>query len=313
MRRKLNYQIPPSYDGKKVLHFLRGEAKLSCRMVTRLKQLEDGILLNGVKVRTIDRLHTGDRLALTLPDEKNTISGEKMPLSIVFQDEDILIINKPAGLAMHPTHNHQGDTLANAVAAYLNEQGSGAVFRAVGRLDKCTSGLVVLVLHGMAASILAGHIEKTYLALPSGYFSGNGKIEKRIYRPDPMKTLRCAGETGDEAVTLWQSLVAGNAASLVRVRPLTGRTHQIRVHFASMGAPLLGDEMYGGCRDWIDRAALHCESVRLTHPVTGKQMFFSCPMPPDMMQAAKQAGLLLDAGTPDSLPFDGYGCDPLDG
>ena len=291
MRRKLCYQIPAAYEGRKTLHFLRGEAKLSCRMVTRLKQLPDGILLNGTRARTIDRLKAGDRLEVLLPEEENTVGARQLPLTVVYQDEDLLIVNKPAGLAMHPTHNHQGDTLANAVAAYLSERGGGAVFRAIGRLDKCTSGLVVCALHGMAASVLAGKIQKTYLALPAGRFAGSGVINQPIYRPDPMKTLRRAGEFGDEAITLWESLCPGEAASLVRVRPLTGRTHQIRVHFAYLGAPLLGDEMYGGSRQWIDRAALHCESVHFLHPVTGKEIDLSCQMPADMVSAAKQAGL----------------------
>lgn len=293
MRRCIRYNIPPEYDGRKVIHYLRGEAGLSSRMVIALKNLPDGIRCNGAHIRTIDRLRAGDVLEICLPEEKSTIQPQAIPITAVYQDEDFLVLNKPAGLAMHPTHNHQGDTLANAVAALLEQQGVSTVFRAVGRLDKCTSGLVLCALNGLGAAALAGKIEKTYLALPSGFLEGEGRIEKKIYRPDPMKTLRAAGDHGLDALTEWTALASGREASLVRVRPLTGRTHQIRVHFASLGMPLLGDDMYGGNREWIERAALHCESLSFSHPVSGEKMYFSCEMPKDMVLAAGHAGLEL--------------------
>ena len=291
MRRSIVYHIPLSYEGRKLIHYLRGEGKLSSRMVITLKNLPDGILLNDAPTRTIDRLKAGDTLEIRLPEEENTIAPQPMALDMVYEDEDLLVINKPANLAMHPTHNHQGDTLANGVAAHLLSQGRAATFRAVGRLDKCTSGLVLCALNGVAAAALAGRIEKSYLALPSGCYRGAGVINRPIIRPDPMKTLRAVGEGGEYAVTTWESLAAGNACSLVRVRPLTGRTHQIRVHFASLGTPLLGDDMYGGSRERIGRAALHCASMGFVHPISGKELFFSCPMPPDMQRAARAAML----------------------
>ena len=291
MRRTIVYHIPPVYDGRKVIHYLRGAGKLSSRMVITLKNLPDGILLNGAPTRTIDRLKAGDTLEIRLPEEECTIAPQPMVLDMVYEDEDLLVINKPANLAMHPTHNHQGDTLANGVAAYLLSQGRAATFRAVGRLDKCTSGLVLCALNGVAAAALAGRIEKSYLALPTGCYRGTGVIDKTIIRPDPMKTLRAVGEGGEYAVTTWEALVSGARCSLVRVRPLTGRTHQIRVHFASMGTPLLGDDMYGGSRELIDRAALHCASLEFVHPISGQTMYFSCPVPPDMQKAMSQLGL----------------------
>ena len=260
-------------------------------MVISLKNLPDGILLNGQHIRTIDRLRAGDTLTVTLPEDHTGIAPEAIPLDIIYEDADIFVVNKPAGLAMHPTHNHQGDTLANGFAAYFSQKGDSPVFRAVGRLDKCTSGIVICALHALAAATLAGKIQKTYLALPSGRFEGSGRIEKKIYRPDPMKTLRAAGDVGDDALTLWESLAASDTCSLVRVMPQTGRTHQIRVHFASEGAPLLGDDMYGASRELIGRAALHCAEVRFTHPVTGAEMRFSCALPDDMRQAMQAAGL----------------------
>ena len=282
MRRTLRFTVPPEYDSRKALQFLRGFAGLSSRLMITLKNLPDGIACNGAHIRTIDRVHAGDRIVLTLPEEAGEIEPIPIPLDVIYEDADLLVINKPAGLAMHPTHNHQGDTLANGVAAYLARNGENAVFRAVGRLDKCTSGVVICAKNAFAASALGGKLKKTYLALPSGRFEGCGAIEKRIYRPDPMKTLRAAGDEGEYALTRWESVLSGDRCSLVRVLPETGRTHQIRVHFASLGAPLLGDDMYGGSRELIARAALHCAEVRLTHPVSEEEMCFSAPLPEDM-------------------------------
>ncbi|MBQ6164299.1 MAG: RluA family pseudouridine synthase [Clostridia bacterium] len=288
MRRTLQYVVPPEYDGRKVLQVLRGIAGLSSRMMITLKNIPGGITLNAEHIRTIDRVRAGDVLTLTLPEEECGIEPIPIPLEILYEDADLLVIDKPANLAMHPTHNHQGDTLANGVAAYLAGKGESAVFRAVGRLDKCTSGVVICAKNAFSAAALGGKLKKTYLALPSGHFEGSGTIDKKIYRPDPMKTLRAVGEEGDDAVTDWLSLRPGKICSLVRVMPRTGRTHQIRVHFASLGAPLMGDEMYGGGREYISRAALHCEEVRLAHPVTGEELRFSAPMPEDMRSVVRE-------------------------
>ncbi len=279
MARTLRFEIPEYYNGRKVIHFLRGEAGLSSRLTISLKYLPDGILLNGEHTRTIDRLKTGDILTVNLPTEENTVSAVSVvPLAVVYEDEDVLVINKPAGLAMHPTHNHQDDSLANCVAAYRPD----AVFRAVGRLDKCTSGLVLCAMNKMAAAALSGQYEKEYLAIAGGVYAGSGTIDKPIYRPDPMKTLRAVGETGEYAVTHWQALATNGKCSLLRVRLETGRTHQIRVHFASLGTPLVGDDMYGSTVNPPDRAALHCEKLTFTHPVTKEVLTFTAPLPDDM-------------------------------
>ena len=154
--RHLEFKIDENYDGKKVIAYLRGEAKLSARLVNSLKRIEKGITLNGEHIRTVDILHEGDILAVNIPEDNNEIEPIEYPLNIVYEDNDILIINKPAGLAMHPTHNHQGDTLANGVAAYFLGKGKNISFRAVGRLDKSTSGLVICPLNKYAAASLAG-------------------------------------------------------------------------------------------------------------------------------------------------------------
>lgn len=283
MSRQLEFLIGDEFDGKKIQSFLRGHLKMSARLVTSLKRIENGILLNGCHARTIDIMKKGDVLTLSIPDEEPTVipSGE-MP-EIIYEDSDILVINKPALMPMHPSHNHLEGTLANSVAAYLLSKGKAAVFRAVGRLDRGTSGLVICALNRFAAAALSGNVEKEYLCIAEGIFEGSGTIDKPIYIPDPMKTLRAAGERKDAvpAVTHWESVLTGKGHSLLRIRLETGRTHQIRVHFASMGAPLAGDDMYGGSTELISRPALHCSKASFIHPVTRASLTFCVPVPED--------------------------------
>lgn len=274
MKRTLQFTVDEAFEGRRLKAFLRGRAGLSSRLMNTLKQQPDGMLSNGAPIRTIDAVHAGDVITLNLPGENAREAFSDITLDVVYEDDDILIINKPAGLAMHETHNHRGDTLANAVAGYLAKSGKDGVFRAVGRLDKDTSGLVVCALNAYSAAALSGKVVKTYLAIVEGVLEGSGTIDTPIYRPDPMKTLRAAGPGGERAVTHWTALGHSDRHTLVEVTLETGRTHQIRVHFSSLGMPLAGDEMYGGSREYIGRQALHCAAVELTHPVTGQKMHF---------------------------------------
>ena len=260
----MEYIIPDTYDGKKVVHFLRGEKKFSCRLVSVLKQLPDGIQLNGGHIRTIDRIKAGDILSINIPDDKNEIEPTDFPLNIVYEDDDML---------------------ANAAVGYLKNKGKNISFRAVGRLDKQTSGLVLLAMNRYSAAFLPDRYEKEYFAIVKGFYDSPGTINKKIYRPDPMKSLRAAsdGDIGDEAVTHYTPVSSDGKRTLVRVTLETGRTHQIRVHFSSIGAPLAGDEMYSSTDFSINRAALHCEKLTLIHPVTNEEMTFTAPIPEDML------------------------------
>lgn len=280
--RVLEYIIPEEFDGKTVESFLRGHIKMSLALLRSQKRVPDGITLNGVHTRSIDKIHTNDILRVNLPDDEKASIPSDYPLDIIYEDEDILIINKPAELPMHESHNHQGDTLANAVAGYLTKKGKPAVFRAVGRLDKGTSGAVLCALNTFAASKLSGKIKKEYLAVPTGKYTQNGSVDKPIYRPDPIKTYRTADDRGDRAVTHFFPLEWGDDYSLLLIRLETGRTHQIRVHSAYMGTPLYGDTMYGTADKDIKRQALHCKSLTFIHPVTNEKMTFEAPMPEDM-------------------------------
>lgn len=280
--RVIEYTAEEYFEGKKLISFLRGHVKISVRLLRSLKRVDGGIKINGENARTIDLLKAGDKVTLTIPEDESHSLPVDYPLDVVYEDEDVLVINKPAMLPMHESHNHQGDTLANAVAGYLVKKGKSLSFRAVGRLDKGTSGLVICALNSHAAARLSGNFEKTYYAIATGHYEGEGTIDKPIYRPDPMKTLRTADDRGDRAVTHYSVIESGERYAFLRIKLETGRTHQIRVHFAYMGTPLYGDRMYGCEHEIIKRQALHCGEVAFDHPVTGERIEISTELPEDM-------------------------------
>lgn len=274
MARKLQYKISQEFDNIKIQNFLRLHNGYSTKLIRTLKTSPDGILLNGEHARAVDFIHTGDLLEINIPDEKNEIEASPIEIDVVYEDEDILVVNKSPFLAMHPSHNHQGDTLANAVAYHLKQQGKECTFRAIGRLDKGTSGLVVIALNQLAACRLSGNIEKHYVALVKGKLTGKGTVDVPIYRPNPLKTLRaCDYELGTEsAVTHWQALENYENSTLVRLDLETGRTHQIRVHMAHIGHPLAGDSFYGDFQLHHSHQLLHCACVNFFHPITNEKM-----------------------------------------
>ncbi len=286
--RSIEYTVTDYFDGKKIFNFLRGHVKISVRLLRSLKTTPHGIMLNGKQARTIDIIHTGDRVVINIPEDSTTSIPIDYPLDVVFEDDDLLIINKPPMLPMHESHNHQGDTLANAVAGYLAKKGRPATFRAIGRLDKGTSGIVVCALNSHVAARLSGKIKKQYLAVVTGSYDEDGTINKPIYRPDPMKTYRTADDRGDYAVTHYHVEEKGDNYSLMRIDLETGRTHQIRVHFAFLGTPLYGDRMYGTEDERICHQALHCENLTFVHPVTGEQISVKAKMPEDMESLLKE-------------------------
>lgn len=287
MARIIDYHIDSDQDGLKIFTFLKYRNGYSTKLIRTIKNTENGIILNGSPARTIDRVKTGDRLTVTIPEDKETVEFTDCELDIVYEDDDILVINKSPLMAMHPTHNHQGDTLANAVAAYLSKKGKPCVFRAVGRLDKGTSGLVVCALNPLAACKLSGKVKKEYAAVIKGEIEPEGTVDVPIYRPDPMKTLRaCSPELGVEpAVTHWSLISSREESSLIKLKLETGRTHQIRVHMSYIGHPLAGDNMYGDFMPEFSHQLLHCGKVNFIHPVSGEICEFTAPVPDEFIKA----------------------------
>ena len=296
--RKIEATIPLEYSGRPLLHFLKGSLKFSEHIVGTLRHTENSVLLNDKNARVIDRVFEFDRLTVYLPEKTTPPLLCEMKLNIIYEDDDLLVLNKPAGVSVHPTRNHPNGTLANGVADYIIKAGGApSAVRAVGRLDKGTSGVIVFAKNIYAASRLNGKIEKIYIAIAYKNMTGSGTIATPIYRPDPKKTLRATSENavGESAVTHWEALRSFENETLLKIITETGRTHQIRVHLSSVNAPLVGDDMYGGpLTENMRRPALHCETVAFSHPTENKTISFFAPLPDDMSAELDSVSTVLD-------------------
>ncbi|MGE4548492.1 MAG: RluA family pseudouridine synthase [Intestinibacillus sp.] len=289
MMRTIVYTISPSDHGQTVEQYLRRRG-ISHALLVQLKRFPDGLLLNGAPVRTIDRLAANTRLEITLreTDTSTHIAPVDLPLFIVYEDEDLFVVDKPAGMPVHPSQGNRENALANALAALYKNRGDPFVFRAIGRLDKNTSGLVLLAKNAFSGCLLSQMLQKRivrreYLAICQGLLPPDGTIDAPIARSRGSTLLREVRKDGDRAVTHFQRLSFCNGLSLARVWLDTGRTHQIRVHMAHIGHPLPGDFLY--CPDFsqINRHALHAASLRFPQPITGKPLCFTSPLPEDMV------------------------------
>ena len=288
MERIVFYECSQSCAGTTVERFLRRQG-VSHRVLVDLKNTPGGLTLDGKPVRTIDRLPSEGKLRLCLPetDRSDTIPQAEIALDIVYEDDDLFVVNKPAGLAVHPSPQNRENTVANGLAALYAARQEPFVFRAIGRLDKNTSGLIVLAKNTLSAGLLtaqAAHkvMRHDYLAVCTGMLPDEGTIDAPIGRADGSVIRREVRPDGDRAVTHFVRLAQRDGYSLARVWLDTGRTHQIRVHFAHIGHPLPGDFLY--CPDFsrIQRHALHAGALWLRQPVTGQPLHFTAPLPDDM-------------------------------
>ena len=286
--RKIVFIVPEQYDGIPLRGFLRGFIHLSAHQTARLKRQAGGITRNGKPVIAPDLLHAGDRITLTFPDDDKTAEPVALEAPAVFEDADLLVLDKPAFMPMYPCPGHDRDSLANAAAYHQRASGEQSSFRPVYRLDRDTTGLVLLAKNSFAAAKLSGAVRKTYLAVCEGVLKGSGVINLPIGLKPGHSIQRAVVQSGIAAVTRWRAVKTGQNHSLVAIHLKTGRTHQIRVHFSAYGHPLAGDDMYGGSLDRIGRQALHCGEIRFRHPVTGERIRLRSPIPQDMMELAKQ-------------------------
>lgn len=280
--------------GKTVFDILKWDIGISSRMLTRLKKSDTGILVNGEHVTVRRILLCGDELEVESEREvvkERAIEPCNIPIDVIYEDEDIIAVNKPCNMPTHPSHGHYTDTLANALAWYYRDR--DFTFRAVSRLDRDTSGVVVVAKNQLSAARLSkshinGEIKKTYLAVLQGELEGSGGvIEGYIRRLDDGIIKRGNFESGAEseyAKTLYRVVGVGGGVTAVLVRPVTGRTHQIRVHFSSMGYSLEGDEIYGGSHDKIARQALHAVAISFPHPSSRKTIDLTAKLPHDMLE-----------------------------
>ena len=284
--RILTFVVPEHYEKAKAMSFLRGHCSFSARLVNTLKRTELGITRNGALLRTIDILQAGDVVEVRIPDHATPCQPEDIPLDIVFEDDDILIINKPPFLAMHPSGGHTGHTLANACAAHFAKSGRCDSFRPINRLDRDTTGLVAAAKNPHAAAQLTKGLQKEYVAIAQGHIEGDMTIDAPLRKREGYGISLEVGAGGIRAVTHVYILERLTNHTLVKLILETGRTHQIRVHLSSIGHSLAGDDMYGGSLELINRQALHCRTLWFPHPVTGENMRFTKEMPEDMRRLA---------------------------
>lgn len=261
-------------------HFLTARHGVSRRLLTRLKRQENGITRNGELIRSIDMVYSGDEIVLHLCDESGLEPNPALDVPAVFENENVVVFDKPGGMPVHPSIKHQGDTLGNYFASLYPD----LTFRAVNRLDRDTSGLCVIAKNAYAAKLLQGSCEKVYYAAVHGDIEPCGTIDAPIARERESIILRCVREDGKRAVTHYRCTDANGKYSLAEIRLETGRTHQIRVHFSHIGHPLAGDDMYGGSREDIGRQALHCGEISFDEPLTGERITVTAPLPDDIMR-----------------------------
>lgn len=275
--RIIEFKITQDDDGKRIKDFLYNFG-ISSSLLTKLKRTENGITVNGKFARAIDCIKQGDVLKISIENKGNMPAPSAEKPEIIFEDEDLLALNKPPFMPVHESRNHRGDALSNAAANYMEKD---TAFRAVYRLDRDTSGIVLIAKNELAASKLAGKIKKDYYAVAQNDIGNSGTINAPIAREGESIIKRRVFEGGENAVTHFKKIGNFSGGTLYKINLETGRTHQIRVHFAHMGAPLAGDSLYGGKTDLINRQALHCKTIYFTHPITQKEVTLNCDFPED--------------------------------
>ncbi len=290
MNRTLTYHITEDNAGLRIEQYLRRRG-YSRQNLTDLKKMRESVLLNGVWSYLTQTISSGDSLIIRIQETKVSakIPPSPFPLDILYEDEDILVVNKPAGMPIHPSMNNYYNSLANACAYYYQQQNKPFIFRCTNRLDRDTSGVTVIAKHMVSSNILSSYaykhlIDRAYLAIVRGnVIPSSGTIDAPLSRKSGSVIERIVDfEHGERAVTHYQVVEEKNGHSLVSLHLETGRTHQIRIHMKYLGFPLIGDYLYNPDMESIHRQALHSHTLRFAHPITEEQLEFTAPLPEDM-------------------------------
>ena len=280
MPKVINLKIDDSLSGKRIETILEKQLRFSRSLISKLKRCKDFVTVDGKSAKLVDKLICGQELRVVIPTKKiSSVEAVSLPIDILYEDEDIIAVNKPLSMPSHPSRLHKNDTLANALKFYLGHAG-----HIITRLDKDTTGVVLVAKNPLAAKILtdavaSGNIEKEYIAVINGTLSPkSGKICERIKRKEEGKIIREVSPDGKEAISLYETLETKDNLSLIKLIPITGRTHQLRVHMSYMGHPIYGDSMYGAPQKG-EKLKLHCRGICFAHPVTGKDITIEAPVP----------------------------------
>ncbi|MEA4919733.1 MAG: RluA family pseudouridine synthase [Clostridiaceae bacterium] len=283
---RLEYTVLPTDEGIPLSQLARRRMAVSATLLRQLKSVNGGILLDGEEVFVNVLPKAGQVVSLSCGKSESSVNviPQQGNIDIVYEDELMLIPNKPRGIPVHPSRGHEKDTLANYVAGIFEKQGEVLVFRAINRLDSGTSGLMCIAKTKYASALLGkalleGRIKREYYALCKGRPDpAEGTIDLPIARIDGRGIMRCVDPNGQRAVTHYRTLHCQNGVSLLRIELETGRTHQIRVHMAHIGHPLLGDFMYGEEIPGFDRVALHSGRIKISLP--DREIDLETPPPP---------------------------------
>ena len=293
---KYEHIVTDEETGLTINQILRQNYKFSSRFRTKMKY-QSLVDLNGSPAPGYLRPVAGDIIGVRLPEEKSDFPAENIPLDIIYEDDDLILINKQPGIIVHPTKGHPEHTIANAVMYYMQQSGQSFKVRFANRIDMDTTGIIIVAKNANAQNDLAhqmrcGTVVKRYLSLVEGLIEDDHfTIDLPIGRPDTVSIRRVVmPEGGKNAVTEVQVLdrfesTEFGAHTLVEVVLHTGRTHQIRVHLSHIGHIIAGDELYGGSTKLIDRQALHAYHIEFDHPATGERMTFEAVIPDDMQKA----------------------------
>jgi 23S rRNA pseudouridine1911/1915/1917 synthase len=288
-RFQLHWIVEQAYAGGLLKEFLKYK-EISRTALTDIKFNGGQILVNNEEVNVRFRLRSGDQVSIIFPPENPSegLKGQSIPLNILFEDDFLLIINKPHGMSTIPSREHPNGSLANALMGYYQKKGIKATSHIVTRLDRDTSGLVLIAKHRHVHHLFSkqqqsGRVKRTYEALAKGEIEQlQGTIEYPIGRKDDSIIEREVRSDGQYACTHFNVIGRYKGYTHVELQLETGRTHQIRVHMSYIGHPLLGDDLYGGDTTMIERQALHCKRIKFTHPFTGQEAIFSAPLPADL-------------------------------
>ncbi len=290
MERIIDYMIDEQSAGLRVEQFLRRK-HYSGQNLAEIKRMPKSVLVNDTHYYMRQTLNAGDHLRIHIQESScsEKIPPIKLPLDIIYEDEDIIVINKPTGMPIHPSMKHYTNSLANALAWYYQEQNKPFIFRCCNRLDRDTSGITVVSKHLVSGSILSDmtkhrEVHREYLAVVKGHVTPEfGTIQAPLARKEGTIIERIVDwEHGEDAITHYKLVKYENGHSLVSLRLETGRTHQIRIHMKYLGYPLIGDYLYNPDMELIGRQALHSHHMEFDHPITGEHMSFTAPLPDDM-------------------------------